>query len=233
MTDQEKFEDSIKQVKSFAPNFNTILKKDSKLHQLIGKIFAIFGNPDYMTYFWTTISSTVARPSICNDGPIPNEWQIIFHEGRHASDANKISSTVFDLIYLFPLWIGLLGLLYSCMLVPVLLLGGPLSLLWGLLLLLGLLPLPAIGRTILEIRGYLVTLCVEFWSGNLGDEETAISWIVMQFTGPSYYYMFPFTGFLTRYFQKKLRALKDGSIELDNYLRVCKTKCFQHKTQQS
>jgi hypothetical protein len=229
MTELEKFSDAASHVKYFAPKFNTILKKDSKLHQTIGQVLSRFGNPDYMSYYWTTIGQTVGRPSICNNGPVKDEWQTIFHEGRHASDANKLSTILFALIYLSPLWLGLIGILYALALVPALLLGAPASLLWGLLLLLGLLPVPALGRALLEIRGYTVTMCVLFWSGEFND-KTMIPWIVSQFTGSGYYYMFPFKGFLTKYFQKKLSELKTGTIKLDAYLSLCKTKCFQYKS---
>lgn len=230
MNETEKFQDIVQHVRYFAPKFNTVLKTESKFHRIIGWFFNKLGNPNYATSYWTTIGQTVGRPNVCNTGEFVDEWQVIAHEGRHAADAQKLGVILFTLIYLFPLWIGVLGCLYGLALIPVLFLGAPASLLWGLLLLLGLLPVPALGRTILEIRGYMVSLAVRFWSGKITDKETTINWTVSQFTGFNYYFMFPFKGLLTRYFNKKYEQLQTGTLKLDPYLALCKTKSFQYKS---
>jgi hypothetical protein len=229
MTPQEKFDDVISHVKYFAPDFKTILKSQSRMHKVIGWLLSKFGNTGYMTKFWTTIGQTVACPSGCDTGATLDEWMVMFHEGKHASDSTKIGSIPFGCIYLFPQIIGFLGIAYALALIPLLLLGAPLSLLWGLLALLCLAPLPAPGRALLELRGYTVTLAIDFWSNSIQDEDEYINWLVTQFTGPNYYYMFPFKTFVKGYFKSKLEELKTGTLKLDAYLAVCRTKAYQYK----
>jgi hypothetical protein len=224
VTPQEKFDSVLSSVSAYAPSFKTILKSDSKFHRAVGWLFSLLGNKAYMSDFWTTIGQTVARPTICGKEPLPEEWKILCHEGRHAADAAEYGTLPFFLFYLFPQVLGILGILYGLALVPMLLLGAPLACLWGLLALACLAPLPALGRAILEFRGYTVTMAVDFWNSKISDEVAYIDWIAENFVGGSYYYMFPFKGYVNKYFVNKLGQLKDGSLRLDGYLAMCRTK---------
>ena len=84
------------------------------------------------------------------------------------------------------------------------------SFLWCLVF---LLPWPSPGRAWLEFRGYKMSLAIKYWiaiHNSTKKEETRctffenydITWVVDQFTGPPYYFMFPSKSFI----EKKLRA---------------------------
>jgi hypothetical protein len=109
------------------------------------------------------------------------------HEGQHAYDAKRLTFPLFALIYGFPQLLGLLGVPLAVLLVC--LTGSWLGLL-GLLALVFLAPIPAIGRTILELRGYRVSLSCDYWTYN-GQIDFAheIKSFTEIFEGGSYYYM--------------------------------------------
>jgi len=225
LTEQQKFDEAVACVKHFAPKFRTSLKSESKFHRMVGKLLASLGNKGYMDAFWTTIGSWCARPSVCDDGAIEDEWRVVFHEGRHAADSAKLGFVPFTFIYLFPQVLALLALA-----LPIIaLLGGPICLLWGFLALVALLPIPALGRAYMEYRAYVVTMVTAYWTQKIEDEDEYIAGIVKYFTGPYYYYMMPFGGLVTKAFKKKLQELKTGTFELDPYLALVRTKCFQWK----
>ena len=228
-TPQEKFDAITLSVRSFAPKFKIILKKDSKFHKAIGWGLSKLGNDAYMSSYWTTIGQTVARPTICDKTPFPDEWKVLCHEGRHAADAAKYGTVLFSLFYLFPQGLGVLGFLYGLALVPMVLLGAPLACLWGLLALACLAPIPALGRTIAELRGYTVTMAVDYWHSGISDEVAYMEWVTENFTSGAYYYMVPFKGLVNKYFINKLQQLKVGSLRLDAYLAMCRTKSFLFK----
>ena len=222
MTEQDKIDKAIKMVKQFAPNYKVLLKKDSKVQRVIGWILSKIGNPDYMTSYVTTLGSTSYLPSGYDSGTDSGLWKTILHEGQHAKDAQNVSSVVFGIAYLLPQLIGILGIVYSLVVGVALLFGAPLALLWGCTSLLFLAPLPAYGRAMAEVRGYTVSLAVNFWSGQLEDETLYVNWLVDVFSGPGYYYMWPFKSWVRAYFNQKLLELKNGTFVLDSYLAACK-----------
>ena len=82
---------------------------------------------------------------------------------------------------------------------------------WGALWLLSsmvlLAPLPAIGRTWAELRGYgaSITFELEIFGRARVDSKVA------QFTGPAYYWMWPFPGWVAR----KLKSYETSALEED------------------
>ena len=222
MIEQDKVDKVVSIGKHFCPSYNIKLKKDSKIQKVIGWILSKIGNPDYMTSFVTTLGQTTYLPSTCDDGPGDGMWQVVLHEIQHAKDAQKVGNWVFGAAYLLPQLVGILGIVYTIVVGLALLFGAPLALLWGCTSLLLLAPLPAFGRACAEIRGYTVSLAVGFWSGTLGDEEVYLNELVDIFSGPSYYYMWPFKSWVKSYFAQKLQELKTGTFVLDSYLAACK-----------
>ena len=222
MDEREKLNKSIELVKKFCPDYTVTLKKDSKFHKIIGWILSKVGNPYYNTVYCTTIGQNTALPIACNDSTSKYLWQTILHEGQHAIDSKNVNNFVFGAAYLFPQLIGILGVLYTLAIAIALPLGAPLWLLWGLLSLIFLAPLPAFFRAYAEIRGYTVTLAVDFWSGTLGDEELYLNWLVNVFSGGGYYYMWPFRTWVREYFASKIRELKSNVFYLTPYLAACK-----------
>jgi hypothetical protein len=142
--------------------------------------------PGYLNSFWTTFKNTDGRPNCAKLG-MEYEWSVMAHEGRHAYDARRLTFPLFALIYGFPQWLGLLAVPLAVLLVC--LTGSWLGLL-GLLALGFLAPIPAIGRTILELRGYRVSMSCDFWTYNGGiDFSHEIKSFLEIFEGGTYYYM--------------------------------------------
>lgn len=225
MTEQEKIDQVLVMGRKFVSNYQIKLKKDSTVQKIIGWILGKLGNTGYMDSFTTTIGQTSYLPTPDNEAPEDGTWQTIMHETQHAKDAQSISNCAFFAAYLFPQLLGILGAFYTIVVGVALLFGAPFTLLWGCTFLLFLAPLPAFGRAYIEVRGYTVTLAAAYWSGALCDERTCndwIDWITEQFTGPNYYYMWPFKGWVKGYFEQKLQELKSGTFVLDEYLAACK-----------
>jgi hypothetical protein len=128
-----------------------------------------------------------------------------------------------------PQLIGLATLLWIPLALTVIALGGPLAVLWGLVALGFLAPLPALGRAWFEARGYTVSLAVAFWSGSICDENAYIESLVGIFSGPGYYFMLPFKNLVRSYFEAKLICLKANTLDLDPYLVACKTLAVESK----
>jgi hypothetical protein len=227
MTETEKLNKSVALVKKFAPGFQVKYKTGSKLHQIIGWILKKLGNPYYNTSYITTLGQTMYLPSSCDKEPLPGLWQSALHEGMHAKDCQAIGTIPFSAAYLMPQLLGILGAVYTLVVLLGLLYGWPLGLLWGCTSLIFLAPLPAFGRAYAEIRGYTVSLAVAFWSGTLEDEQAYINWLVDTFSGPAYFYMWPFKAWVRSYFDQKLQELKTGQFPLDPYLMSCKVLCSE------
>ena len=81
--------------------------------------------------------------------------------------------------------------------------------LWFLLFLLCALPIPSPGRAWAEIRGYRMTMAVYYW---LSGQKVDIKWMVEQFVGPSYYFMWPFRKWLMKRFNKEFEKIKNNEL---------------------
>ena len=221
MDSTEKLNKAVQNVQKFCPNFKVILKKDSLLHRIIGKVLSLIGNKNYMTDFVTTIGQTCALPSSC-DMTIPDDmWEVVLHEGMHAQDSAYMTNWLFGALYLLPQLLGIITVFYGISAGIAVLYGAPLGLLWGLMGLACLAPLPALGRTYLEVRGYTVTMAVSYWTNDITDSY--VDWLVSIFTGSDYYYMFwPFKGIIRNYFNGLLNQLKTSNFILTPYLLSCK-----------
>lgn len=225
-----KTEKAIELVKKFVPEYKIINKQNSRLHRAIGWILSKIGNKTYMTNYLTTIGTTTAvSATSLTDSHL---WQSILHEGMHAIDSKCVGNVKFGLAYLFP---QILGFIIPLFTIIGLLLGASAWILWGLVALLFLAPIPAIFRTWIELRGYTVTLAVMFWSEGIDKVEGAaiVDSLVNIFTGPGYYYMWPFRKMLQWYFDKKLVELRQGTLPLDAYLVCCRNLCMKIKSQTS
>ena len=175
--------DAATMVRKFVPETTIIPKELSKFHNFIG-----FFSKDYKRY-WTTIGYEIAHPA-------DTDWTIIFHEGVHVRQAKKYTRPGFAFLYLFPQVLALLAIL-----------GVFLSPLW-LLSLLFLLPLPAPFRMLFELEAYSMTVYTTQWKdGSQSDMKNLIDFILLQFTGKGYWYMWPFTGYIKR---KLYKAQEDA-----------------------
>ncbi len=172
------WENTINFGKKNIKKFDVFNKQDSFFHKFIGKI--MFWNSFYMNSFWTTIYPKVWKPIDAK-----NNWKTLQHELVHLLDAQ----TFFGLMPLSLKWINvfLFSILYLSPQIFVLFALGSFYNLWFLLFLVFLLPLPSPGRAFVEIRAYRRTLELE--KNNIATSENHI---IEQFTGPNYYFMFPF-----------------------------------------
>lgn len=165
-------------------------KPESRLMRVIGGI--LFFNKAFMTRFTTTIGKKVYFSQ-----RFQSEWEhenkacVLAHELVHVEDYIE-RPIQFTLGYLFPQILALFALLAF---------GGfcNLNYLWFLLCLLFLLPIPSPGRATAEIRGYSVSMAIRKWLGQYPDYEYRR--FFRTFTGPNYYYMWPFKKNLEKRFR--------------------------------
>tara|TARA_R100000008_G_C3586673_1_gene172979 strand:- start:2006 stop:2653 length:648 start_codon:yes stop_codon:yes gene_type:complete len=172
-------------------------KNESKLMKLLSVL--LFFNKGFMTSYTTVVGNTVYFPS--------REWlktnrdtaaRTLCHELVHISDEKNVGSIAFRLSYLFPQWLSLFAL--TALIV------GP----WALLFLLFLAPLPAPFRTFWEIRGYAMTDAVLF---SQYRQFSDLEFLEKQFTGSSYYFMWPFTKSLHEEIENNRNLIKRGRLD--------------------
>lgn len=139
-------------------------------------------------------------------------WWTIAHEFVHMWDMNRITSIPYSLAYGFP------QILVPGALLAIGAIWWP-QMIWCLLFLVFALPLPSPGRMWLEWRGYTMTLACEFWDkGEVGPSD--LPWIIENFTGPDYFFMWPFKKHITRKFEDSLRRIRSGEILEDEPFRI-------------
>jgi len=171
-------------IKAFAP-VKVRSKALSNFHRLISTL--LFFTKGYMEHYWTTIGYVISYPERAR-------WHTVFHEGVHAVQAKRYTRVLFGLLYLFPQVLSTLALLafvFSW---------------WWLLALLFLLPIPAPFRMLFELEAYCLTVKIQQWRlGPSSSMTNFIDRILKQFTGPSYWFMWPFKNMIRR----KLKAAQD------------------------
>lgn len=188
------------------PGLKIIRKDKSFLMKLLS--FFLFFNRRFMTEYVTTIYPNIYVPHWWGTGGAfrkGQELEILAHEYIHLCDRKRFG-ILFNILYLSPQIFSLLSILAFWNV-------------WFLLCLLFLLPWPSPGRAWLEFRAYKVNLLVKYWilvSVDPPKEELCwkyingegLDWVLSQFKGPSYYFMFPFTGLLRKNFINGLKCVK-------------------------
>jgi hypothetical protein len=194
IVDQVCYEKLLNYVKSQISGFEIKSKKESRLMNLLSVV--LFFNKRFLTSYVTTLYPCVYVPSLPWNPYRPLSRTItLAHEYVHLYDRQRLG-WLFNILYLSPQIFALLAL-------------GAFWNPWWLLALLFLLPLPSPGRAWLEFRGYRMTAAVQWW---LAREEINTVWIENQFTGPAYYWMFPFKKFMERRIVKAIENIKSGII---------------------
>lgn len=167
-------------------SFQLAFKDQSTLMKILSKI--LFFNPKFATDFVTTLGSTIYFPSQAFIDQDPTRAMIILaHESRHIYDRQRLG-ILFFILYALPQLLAPLALLLGF---------------WSwwvalALFIFFLLPLPALGRSYLELQGYVVNLYMEnYLHQDKSKEErqtilneTAI-YINQYFTSSFYYFMCP------------------------------------------
>jgi len=187
------------------PGF-AIERKDESLLMKILSCFLFF-NEKFMSRYATMVYPKVYVPKWWgkNKRTAHPELSIMTHEYMHLLDRKRMG-WLFNIMYLSPQIFSLLAL-------------GAFWNRWFLFALLFLLPWPSPGRAWLEYRGYRMTMAFQYWTKRT---KCDIDWIVNQFTGASYYFMFPFREFLIKKFNEDYNKIVDG--DLTNELK--KVKCI-------
>ncbi len=174
-------------IKEEIPEFEIRYKNDSRMQKFVAMLLWIF-NRHYMTKYVTTMYPIVWFPS--REYIYENPWKaakVLAHEYVHLYDA-KGEQRWWKFRYLNPQAAMTLG---STMTLTALIVFADYS--WWIYLI-GLwtfLPWPAPFRRDAELRGYAMNMVINVWRhGSI--RRSTIEWIVDHFTGPDYFFMWPF-----------------------------------------
>jgi hypothetical protein len=204
-TNQQIYEAVLEMAKTRYPGFQVRVKEESWLMKVLAKI--LFFNKRFMTGYVTTVGDKIYVPrDRVSDFSL---WQVLVHEYTHVYDKNRADFGMlgFGFWYLFPQILGVVALL--CW-IPALIFWEP-AWLWGLLTLLLAAPLPSPGRMKYEMRGYAMSMAVNYWRyGSVLD--TTKRWIEEKFTGPDYYFMWPFKKMVRDEIDEWVVRLETGKI---------------------
>jgi|SRR3990167_6348478 len=198
-TIEEKREKLIEFVKKDVKGFEIVKKSESKLMKIINFFVYLFC-PQFMTRFYTTVyprlyvpdSSTVTNPVVFT--------QILAHEWVHLKNAER-NKFWFSFKYTFPQNLAFLSILSILSI-------WSLWFLFSLLFLVFLVPIPAYWRAREEVEAYKMSLAVHWW---LAKREISTEWVVEQFTGSNYYFMWPFGEQLKEEFDNFLKMIIMGN----------------------
>jgi hypothetical protein len=165
------------------PGFQVRFKSESWSQRLIGKLAWIF-NKKYMTGYTTTIYPYVYFPTrefVSNN--YGNAARVLTHEYVHLFD-NRERPLGFRVQYAMPQLLAVLALgAFGAFWTP-----------WALLSLVALLalaPWPSSGRTAAELRGYAMSMAVDFWPRRTPISAATKEWVAQHFTSWDYYRMCP------------------------------------------
>lgn len=176
----------VNKAKEKFPDIKVIYKDQSSLMKLLG--YLMFFNKSFMTHYFTTLGSTIYAPSRQYVESKEVSAQVtLLHELTHVYDSKKYSKILFGFLNGFPQILALLCL-------PLFFISWKLAL---PLVILFLLPLPAYFRMYFEKRGYIISLYalyqLSFKYKYKPLLKTQADFFSKQFTGPYYYFMYPFS----------------------------------------
>lgn len=169
-------------IRNKLPQFSVRYKNEVWSQRLLGRLLKPF-NPRFMTDYTTTLYPTVYFPSLEFTQKNPEKMlTVLAHEYVHLMDASQ-QRVWFSVSYLLPQCLALLALFAALAFLS----------LWFLLFLLflgALLPWPSLWRTKWEMRGYAMSMAVDYWRfGTVSTDKLAF--YSAQFTGWGYYRMCP------------------------------------------
>lgn len=204
MDNKQRYDWMVEAIKADIPGFEIKFKDKNLVSKLIGMLVWVF-NRTYMTKYTTTRGGNVYFPSReFVSYSYLNAWKILAHEWVHLHD-RKEQGIWFELGFLLPQLgaaislLSLLSIWFSN---------------WWLLDLLALVlaaPIPSPGRMKVELRAYAMSMAVNLWQYGYVKESTK-EWIVKQFTGPNYYFMWPFKEDMKKRLDGAEEAIKTGEV---------------------
>jgi len=188
-----------------------IFKSQSLLMRILSKILFWLPKDQFMNGYTTTLGRTIYLSDhyAGMSEPSAGETATLVHELVHVEQFERLGRVPMSLAYLFPQCLALLSLF------SLLAIGGNLWFLLCLLFLLFLAPLPAPWRMVYEVDAYCTGYAAFFWVHGkevpLMDKQEIqrrLGGYLSQFTGWSYYKMWPFEEDLAKRFDRKLTALR-------------------------
>lgn len=179
------------------------IKEDSWLMQFLGKL--MFFNKNFLKGYISVIGNTIYFPKDIYENDAITAF-VLTHELRHVKDYQTWSFPLVALIYLFPQ-----------LLAPLFVLGFFLHPLWFLCLLF-LLPIPALGRAWIEIRGYGTDIAIRHLLYPDKDKSIA-EYKIRAFLDGSYYFMWPFRKCVKKWLKKEVKKQKQDEFTLEMYKR--------------
>jgi hypothetical protein len=164
--------------------------------QILSKL--LFFVPNFMTRYTTVWGGNIYLPDGWKKKGNIARTAVIAHEGIHLHDRRILGKYLFNFLYLCPQILALFALLA---------LGGNL---WWLLCLLFLLPIPSVTRSLLEIRGYRMTMAILYWLKGPGSINFAV--VERAFTSSSYYYMLPIPWLARKWIMWEYRKIRKDNL---------------------
>lgn len=175
-------------------------KKTSLLMKAIALV--LFFNKKFMTGYITTIGTTIYWPDAKDLRG--GDFRTLFHEAQHGYDYKR-SPVWFIMTYLSPQIVAILSLLAFLAILG--------NILWSasLLFLLLLAPLPSIGRTYWEVRGYSCGMALDIWKHDEVSQRNT-DFVIDRFVCSDYYFMWPFKKSMKRKLAKAERNIRAGKL---------------------
>lgn len=205
------FDEGAAKLRRDIPGFGLRYKNRSWSSKVIAVLVWLF-NRHYLTRYTTTRYPKVYFPSrkYVDQKPLFS-FKILMHEYVHLFDRRELGWW-FSIGYAMPQILGLL------LVVVFVVLGFVLTTeQWWWALLVGvpgvvcLAPVPAYWRMKFEMRGYAMNMAIDYWRYGSVQESTK-EWVVGQFTGPMYYFMWPFKKGMRKRVERVMACLEDGSL---------------------
>ena len=185
------------------PRFRVGWKDTTLWQRIIGAL--VFFNRSYMIDYVSTFYPVVYWPT--EDAYKSNPWEsfkILSHEYVHLDDARK-QRLWFPFSYIMPHWL----VLCASLAVFAIWFSN-----WWLIALAALLfgcPIPAVWRMNWELRGYTMSMAIDAWKyGSI--QPSTVDWISKQFTGPDYYFMWPFREGIRRKLEQAQVDIHNGNV---------------------
>jgi uncharacterized membrane protein len=189
------------EARRLVPGYEVRQKRKSLVQRAIGRI--LFFNKNYMEARATALYPRVYIPKNMEGAADISLFAVLAHEFVHIWDVHQ-SKIAFPLKYAFPQILALLSVLS--------LLGfwNPVFLVF-LGFLTAALPLPAYWRMQAELRGYAMSLAVQYWlRGRIS--EGMKHFIAQQFSGWAYYRMWPREDDIFRRVAEIEKSIQSGEI---------------------
>lgn len=197
--------------KKYSKDFQIKSKKNpSGLYALVRPIIKLF-NKDIDDKFITVLFGTVWVPENFINSDEMNVLEVMAHETVHEADRKRLGSLLFAALYLSPQILALGSLLA--------ILAVWFSNMWLLFLicLLFVAPIPSIGRSYIELRGYRMNVMFMKQVDKVSDSaiEPYLHYIAQNFTGANYYFMMPFKNIIIKKLKSDPLLGKNNQVYID------------------